>query len=136
MFWRFGFNSTSALDALLDKEGVTLEEVLVEDELIQEVKAQNTKLLAFLGRTDSIAALVALVADPLVAAQRLVAAEVFGCEAPSLTAALMEHPAAMHMWTLLDAETLHPEQAACFAKVILWALCSSAILFTHSTNHD
>jgi len=44
MFWRFGFNS-STLDTLLDKEDVTLEEVLEEEDLLQEAKSMNSKLV-------------------------------------------------------------------------------------------
>ena len=44
MFWRFGF-SNSTLDALLDKEDVTLEEVMEEEDLLQEAKSLNPKLV-------------------------------------------------------------------------------------------
>jgi serine/threonine-protein phosphatase 6 regulatory subunit 3 len=45
MFWRFGFNTPSAIDGLLDREDVTLEEVLCDQDIIQEAKSQNTKLI-------------------------------------------------------------------------------------------
>ncbi|PWN41309.1 SAPS-domain-containing protein [Ceraceosorus guamensis] len=48
MFWRFGFSSASTLDSLLDRPNVTLEEVLDEEELLQECKSQNQKLVQFL----------------------------------------------------------------------------------------
>ncbi|CAO1631171.1 unnamed protein product [Parajaminaea phylloscopi] len=51
MFWRFGFASTSTLDTLLDKQGFTVEELLDEDDLLQECKAQNGKLVDFLSQT-------------------------------------------------------------------------------------
>ncbi len=44
MFWRFGFNN-SALDSLLDKADVTLEEVLEEEDLLKEAKSSNPKLI-------------------------------------------------------------------------------------------
>jgi serine/threonine-protein phosphatase 6 regulatory subunit 3 len=44
MFWRFGLNR-SAIDDLLDKEDLTLEDLLYEDELLQECKAHNNKLI-------------------------------------------------------------------------------------------
>lgn len=44
MFWRFGF-SNSTLDTLLDKEDVTLEEVMEEEDLLQEAKSMNPKLV-------------------------------------------------------------------------------------------
>ena len=48
MFWRFGFHACSAIDTLLDKPDVTLEEILGEDDLLQECKAHNTKLIEYL----------------------------------------------------------------------------------------
>jgi len=45
MFWRFGLGATSAIDGLLEKEDRTLEEILDEDDLLQECKAHNQKLI-------------------------------------------------------------------------------------------
>ena len=35
----------SSINEVLDKEGVTLEDVLGEDELLQEIKAKNDRLI-------------------------------------------------------------------------------------------
>jgi SIT4-associating protein SAP185/190 len=49
MFWRFGgYASISTLDSILDKPDVTIEELLDESDLIQELKQQNSKLVEFL----------------------------------------------------------------------------------------
>ncbi|CBQ73707.1 related to SAP155-SIT4-associating protein [Sporisorium reilianum SRZ2] len=48
MFWRFGFSSVSTLETLLDKPNVTLEDVLDEDDVLQECKTANQKLMDFL----------------------------------------------------------------------------------------
>jgi SIT4-associating protein SAP185/190 len=49
MFWRFGgYANISTLDAILDKPDVTLEELLNESDLIQELKQSNSKLVDFL----------------------------------------------------------------------------------------
>ncbi|KAI5810463.1 SIT4 phosphatase-associated protein-domain-containing protein [Pyronema omphalodes] len=49
MFWRFGsYANISSLDTILDKPDVTLEELLNEPDLLQEVKHHNTKLIEFL----------------------------------------------------------------------------------------
>lgn len=45
MFWRFGFNSLSAIDGLLDQPDTTLEQVLTDEDIIQEAKSQNPKLI-------------------------------------------------------------------------------------------
>ncbi|KAJ1998049.1 Serine/threonine-protein phosphatase 6 regulatory subunit 2, partial [Coemansia thaxteri] len=48
MLWRFGLQHASNIDKLLDKEDLTLEEVLSEPDLLQEVREQNPKVLTFL----------------------------------------------------------------------------------------
>ena len=54
MFWRFGgYANISTIDTVLDKPDVTLEEVLDESDLIQELKQHNTKLIEYL-RNDSV----------------------------------------------------------------------------------
>lgn len=45
MFWRFGFHQQSALDALLERPDFTLEELLAEEDLLQECKTMNRRLL-------------------------------------------------------------------------------------------
>lgn len=49
MFWRFGgYSSVSTIDALLDKPGTTLEDLLEEQDIVQELKSHHTKLIEFL----------------------------------------------------------------------------------------
>ncbi|KAK5113848.1 hypothetical protein LTR62_003232 [Meristemomyces frigidus] len=49
MFWRFGgYANISTLDTILDKPDVSVEELLDESDLIQELKQQNSKLIEFL----------------------------------------------------------------------------------------
>ncbi|KAF2400761.1 SAPS-domain-containing protein [Trichodelitschia bisporula] len=49
MFWRFGgYTSISSLHTLLEKPNVTVEELLDDADLIQELKQQNAKLLEIL----------------------------------------------------------------------------------------
>lgn len=49
---RFGFHNGSAIDSLLDKEDVSLEAILDEDDLLQECKAQNTRLIDYFQRVN------------------------------------------------------------------------------------
>ena len=49
---RFGFDNGSSIDSLLDKEEVSLEAILDEDDLLQECKAQNTRLIDYFQRID------------------------------------------------------------------------------------
>ncbi|XP_019861189.1 PREDICTED: serine/threonine-protein phosphatase 6 regulatory subunit 3-like [Amphimedon queenslandica] len=58
MFWKINFRPTSAIDGLLDKEDCTLNEILDEDDVLQEVKSQNKKLVEFLQKEDNLETLV------------------------------------------------------------------------------
>ncbi|KAL7943951.1 SIT4 phosphatase-associated domain-containing protein [Trichoderma barbatum] len=54
MFWRFGgYANISTIDTILDKPDFTLEELLEEADLIQELKQHNSKLIEFL-REDKV----------------------------------------------------------------------------------
>ncbi|XP_010147331.1 PREDICTED: serine/threonine-protein phosphatase 6 regulatory subunit 2-like, partial [Eurypyga helias] len=61
MFWKFDLNTTSHVDKLLDKEDVTLHELMDEDDILQECKAQNRKLLDFLCQQHCMEELVTLI---------------------------------------------------------------------------
>ena len=45
MFWRYNSVTVSHLDTLLDKQGVTLQEILEQEDIIEECKNQNKKLV-------------------------------------------------------------------------------------------
>lgn len=61
MFWKFDLNTTSHVDKLLDKEEVTLSELMDEDDLLQECRAQNHKLVAFLCQQHCMEELIHLI---------------------------------------------------------------------------
>lgn len=58
---RFGFHNTSSIDSLLDKEDVSLEAILNEEEIIQECKAQNTRLIDYFQQVDVLQRLLGYV---------------------------------------------------------------------------
>jgi hypothetical protein len=45
MFWQFDTGFISQIDTLLDKENVTLKELMEEEDILQECKSQNQKLI-------------------------------------------------------------------------------------------
>lgn len=45
MFWRLGFAQSSPIDTLLDSDSYTLQQLMDEDDLVQECKQLNNKLL-------------------------------------------------------------------------------------------
>jgi|SRR5712672_2286312 len=59
--FRFGFHNGSSIDSLLDKDNVSLEAILDEDDLLQECKAQNTRLIDYFQRLDVLQRLLGYV---------------------------------------------------------------------------
>lgn len=63
MFWKFDLHTTSHIDQLLDREDVTLKELMEEEDLLQECKAQNHRLLLFLVQDYCMHELVSLITE-------------------------------------------------------------------------
>ncbi|XP_052007953.1 serine/threonine-protein phosphatase 6 regulatory subunit 2-like [Xyrauchen texanus] len=61
MFWTFDLHNSSQVEKLLEKEDVTLQELLDEEDVLQECKAQNQPLLLFLTRDSSMLELLNLI---------------------------------------------------------------------------
>ncbi|XP_046551298.1 serine/threonine-protein phosphatase 6 regulatory subunit 3-like isoform X1 [Haliotis rubra] len=65
MFWKFNILTSSHIDSLLDKEDVTLRELMDEDDILQECKAQNRKLIEFIIQPENMEEMVQLITkDP------------------------------------------------------------------------
>lgn len=63
MFWSL-HGGTSTIDTLLASEdGFTLEQLLEEDDLLQECKSQNDKLLDFIVESDNMSKLIDYIID-------------------------------------------------------------------------
>jgi len=63
MYWQSTHSSSSQIDNILCKEDLTLQEILDHDNLLQELKTQNAKLIEFITREDIMAQLVSLVTE-------------------------------------------------------------------------
>ncbi|KTW25981.1 hypothetical protein T552_03255 [Pneumocystis carinii B80] len=128
MFWRlggFGFANTSAIDSLLEKApDVTLEEVLDEEELLQECKSHNPKLIEYLREPDVLHKLLRyIIREDLdeKAKQKYpyIAYEVLSCEIWSICETIMENKMLLfEFWEFLERPApLDPLQASYFSKV-------------------
>ena len=138
MFWRFGFHACSAIDTLLDKPDVTLEEILGEDDLLQECKAHNTKLIEYLRDPNILAKLLNyIIADEqvddkakfkllyllpwcwLLCRYSYVSCEVLSCEIWSICETVVQNrDLLLNFWKFLDRPSpLNPLQASYFTKV-------------------
>ncbi|OZJ02235.1 hypothetical protein BZG36_04543 [Bifiguratus adelaidae] len=127
MFWRFGFHSPSAIDALLEKDDVTLQDLMEEDDLLQECKAHNQKLIEFIRDPAILSQLYDYIVSEdldLEENQKLkypyTACEVLCCETWSIIEAMMDNIDLLEkFWKFLDRPApLNNLQASYFVKVI------------------
>ncbi|KAL2474943.1 SIT4 phosphatase-associated family protein [Abeliophyllum distichum] len=132
MFWRMGLSTASPVETILDKENFTLEELLDEDEIIQECKSLNGRLINFLRERAQVEQLIRyIVEEAPEEAERLrslkfpfIACEVFTCEVDIILKALVEDEELMNLlFSFLDPERPHSTQlAGYFSKVVVCLL--------------
>ncbi|XP_022101948.1 serine/threonine-protein phosphatase 6 regulatory subunit 3-like isoform X2 [Acanthaster planci] len=128
MFWKFDVHTTSQVDTLLEKEDVTLMELLDEDDILQECKAQNKKLIDFLIRTEVMDELISYITkepsgeleEQLQYKHPNMACELLTSEVGAISDKLAETESAMNaLWSFLDHEPpLNPLLASFFSKTI------------------
>ncbi|CAI9782183.1 unnamed protein product [Fraxinus pennsylvanica] len=132
MFWRMGLSTASPVDTILDKENFTLEELLDEDEIIQECRSLNGRLINFLRERAQVEKLVRyIVQEAPEEAEKLrslkfpfIACEIFTCEVDIILKALVEDEELMNLlFSFLDLEHPHSTQlAGYFSKVVVCLL--------------
>ncbi|XP_056653509.1 serine/threonine-protein phosphatase 6 regulatory subunit 2 isoform X1 [Monodelphis domestica] len=128
MFWKFDLNTTSHVDKLLEKEDVTLHELMDEDDILQECKAQNRKLLDFLCKQQCMEELVSLIThDPPLDMEEKVrfkypntACELLTSDVPQINDKLGGDETLLNiLYDFLDHEPpLNPLLASFFSKTI------------------
>ncbi|GHP04762.1 hypothetical protein PPROV_000351500 [Pycnococcus provasolii] len=96
-FWRVaGLAQQSPVEAILDREEFTLEELLEEEDLIQECKSLNSRLVTYLRREDVVDQLLTYLFQPPTEQQNLkypyVACEVFCCDVDAVYGTMLEKP--------------------------------------------
>eukprot|EP00898_Chlorokybus_atmophyticus_P006957 jgi/Chlat1/7262/Chrsp58S06905 len=106
MFWRVaGLAPNSPVETVLDRGNYTLEDLLDEDDLIQECKSQNGRLIAFLRARPQVEALLRyLVEQPEDESDQkrkfkypFLACEVFTCEIDVIFTTLLEDEELMNL---------------------------------------
>ncbi|EFX89814.1 hypothetical protein DAPPUDRAFT_310134 [Daphnia pulex] len=88
MFWRFNNMCTTNIDNLLNDEDITLQRLMDEDDIIQECKSSNRKLINFLVKPEVLHELISLVtkepstqaADVVRFKYNNIAAELLSCD--------------------------------------------------------
>ncbi|XP_038693597.1 serine/threonine-protein phosphatase 6 regulatory subunit 3-like isoform X1 [Tripterygium wilfordii] len=130
MFWRLtALSASSPVESLLDKENFTLEELLDEEEIIQECKALNSRLINFLRDRAQVEELLRyIIEEPPEGAESkrifkfpFIACEIFTCEIDVILKTLVEEEELMNLlFSFLEPN--HPHNALLagyFSKVVV-----------------
>lgn len=128
MFWKYNTTSSSQIDTLLAKEGVTLHEVMESEDIISECRAQNKNLIDFLLRPEVIEELVTLTTkEPSIILSENVrfkypniASELLTCDVPAVNERLAGDKSLLEkLYEFLESEPpLNPLLASYFSKII------------------
>ncbi|KAG6516752.1 hypothetical protein ZIOFF_027226 [Zingiber officinale] len=130
MFWRMStFSHSSPVDSILEKENFTLDELLDEDEIIQECKALNTRLINFLREKAQVEKLLLyIVEEPSMDADKkhilklpFIASEIFTCEVDIILRSLVEDVELMDLlFSFIKPDHVHNTLlAGYFSKVVI-----------------
>ncbi|KAL4334242.1 hypothetical protein GQ457_07G033430 [Hibiscus cannabinus] len=140
MFWRMaGLSTASPVETILDKENFTLEELLDEDEIIQECKALNGRLINFLREKAQVEQLLRyIVVKPPEDADNkrtfkfpFISCELFTCEVDIILKTLVEDEELMNLlFSFLDLNHSHSTPlAGYFSKVVICLLLRKTLPF-------
>lgn len=127
-----GLSTASPVETILDKDNYTLEELLDEDEIIQECKALNNRLINFLREKPQVEQLLRYIveeADSDVDKKRtikfpFIACEIFTCEVDIILRTLVDDQELMDLlFSFLEPDRNHSTQlAGYFSKVVICLL--------------
>ncbi|XP_074489230.1 serine/threonine-protein phosphatase 6 regulatory subunit 2 isoform X2 [Sebastes fasciatus] len=128
MFWKFDLHTSSHLEALLDKEDVTLIELMNEEDVLQECKAQNRRLLLFVCQDQCMLDLVHMITtEPPAGVEETkrfkypnIACELLTCDVGVINDKLgNEEPLLENLYAFLEQPSpLNPLLASFFSKTI------------------
>ncbi|CDP07106.1 unnamed protein product [Coffea canephora] len=130
MFWKLtALSASSPVESVLDKENFTLEELLDEEEIIQECKALNSRLINFLRDRAQVEQLLRYVIEepPEDADSKrtfkfpFIACEIFTCEIDVILKTLVEEEELMDLlFSFLEPNRPHSALlAGYFSKVVI-----------------
>ncbi|XP_062171213.1 uncharacterized protein LOC133876998 isoform X1 [Alnus glutinosa] len=130
MFWKLtALSASSPVESLLDKENFTLEELLDEEEIIQECKALNSRLINFLRDRAQVEQLLRyIIEEPPEEAESkrafkfpFIACEIFTCEIDVILKTLVEEEELMNfLFSFLEPNRPHGTLlAGYFSKVVV-----------------
>ncbi|GMI84056.1 hypothetical protein like AT1G07990 [Hibiscus trionum] len=138
MFWRLtSLSASSPVETILDKENFTLEELLDEEEIIQECKALNSRLINFLRDRAQVEQLLRyVVEEPSESSDSkqtfkfpFIACEIFTCEIDVILKTLIEDEELMNLlFSFLEPNRPHSALlAGYFSKVVICIMLRKTI---------
>ncbi|CAN4120300.1 unnamed protein product [Withania somnifera] len=149
MFWKLPvLSSCSPVEAVLDKENFTLEELLDEEEIIQECKALNSRLINFLRERTQVEQLLHyIVEEPSEDADSkrtfkfpFIACEIFTCEIDVILKTLVDDEELMNLlFSFLEPSRPHSALlAGYFSKVVICLMVrkTAALMNYVQAHHD
>ncbi|BAT91970.1 hypothetical protein LR48_Vigan05g178500 [Vigna angularis] len=130
MFWKLAsLSASSPVEAILDKDNFTLEELLDEEEVIQECKALNSRLINFLRDQTQVEQLLRYIIEeaPEDAENKrafkfpFIACEIFTCEIDVILKTLVDDEELMNLlFSFLEPNRSHSALlAGYFSKVVV-----------------
>ncbi|KAF5822800.1 putative SIT4 phosphatase-associated protein family [Helianthus annuus] len=130
MFWHLtALSASSPIESILDKEGFALEELLDEEDIIQECKALNSRLINFLRDRAQVEQLLRyIIEEPQEDADSkrifkfpFIACEIFTCEIDVIFKTLVEEEELMNLlFSFLEPNRSHSALlAGYFSKVVI-----------------
>ncbi|KAI4322271.1 hypothetical protein L6164_021982 [Bauhinia variegata] len=148
MFWKLtALSASSPVEAILDKENFTLEELLDEEEVIQECKALNSRLINFLRDRAQVEQLLCyIIEEPPEDSESkrafkfpFIASEIFTCEIDVILKTLVEEEELMNLlFSFLEPDRSHSTLlAGYFSKVVVCLMVRKTVaLMTYVQAHQ
>ncbi|XP_046681494.1 serine/threonine-protein phosphatase 6 regulatory subunit 3 isoform X2 [Homalodisca vitripennis] len=128
MFWNYNQSSSPQIDNVFCKEDLTLQELLDQENILQELKSQNKKLIDFLIKPEVLSELVTLITtepvEDIPQSERYkhpnIACELLTTDIPSLTENLARDPTLLSkLYSFLESEPpLNPLLASFFSRTM------------------
>ncbi|CAL9214125.1 unnamed protein product [Arabidopsis halleri] len=148
MFWKLtSLSASSPVETILDKENFTLEELLDEEEIIQECKALNSRLINFLREKAQVEQLLRYIVEepPQDADSKrafkfpFISCEIFTCEIDVILKTLVEDEELMDLlFSFLEPNRPHSALlAGYFSKVVICLMIrKTAALMNYVKGHQ
>ncbi|XP_049763166.1 serine/threonine-protein phosphatase 6 regulatory subunit 3 isoform X1 [Schistocerca cancellata] len=127
MYWKFNQSTSPHIDVLLNNKDVSVYELLDEEDVIQECKIQNKKLIEFLSRPSVMEELISLTLDPPDNVEERsrykypnIACELLTCDVPAINERIAGNETLLEkLYSFLERDApLNPLLASFFSKLL------------------